>query len=115
MTPDALLSWGWRVPFLIGLAIVPFGYWIRRRVDETPEFKASSQERNPIRNTLATAKTRIAAAIGLYSLAASTNYLLGVFIPLYAQKTLGMSPVDSLWGAIGYSVAQIVLPSVFVV
>ncbi|KLU23624.1 hypothetical protein EOS_23470 [Caballeronia mineralivorans PML1(12)] len=113
MTPDTLLSWGWRVPFLIGLAIVPFGYWVRRRVDETPEFKASSHERNPIRNTLATAKTRIAAAIGLYSLAASTNYLLGVFIPLYAQKTLGMSAEDSMWGAIGYSVAQIVLPPVF--
>ncbi|OTP69544.1 MFS transporter [Caballeronia sordidicola] len=113
MTPDTLASWGWRVPFLIGLAIVPFGYWIRRRVDETPEFKASTPERNPIRNTFANAKARIAAAIGLYSLAASTNYLLGVFIPLYAQKVLGMSPADSMWGAIGYSVAQIVLPPVF--
>jgi MHS family proline/betaine transporter-like MFS transporter len=113
MTPDTLLSWGWRIPFLIGLAIVPFGYWIRRRVDETPEFKASNHERNPIRNTFATAKMRITAAIGLYSLAASTNYLLGVFIPLYAQKVLGMSAADSMWGAIGYSVAQIVLPPVF--
>ena len=113
MTPDTLLSWGWRIPFLIGLAIVPFGYWIRRRVDETPEFKASSHERNPIRNTFATAKMRITAAIGLYSLAASTNYLLGVFIPLYAQKVLGMSAADSMWGAIGYSVAQIVLPPIF--
>ncbi|OTP66614.1 MFS transporter [Caballeronia sordidicola] len=113
MTPDTLASWGWRVPFLIGLAIVPFGYWIRRRVDEKPEFEASTPERNPIRNTFANAKARIAAAIGLYSLAASTNYLLGVFIPLYAQKVLGMSPADSMWGATGYSVAQIVLPPVF--
>jgi len=113
MTPDTLASWGWRVPFLIGLAIVPFGYWIRRRVDETPEFEASTPEPNPIRNTFVNAKARIAAAIGLYSLAASTNYLLGVFIPLYAQKVLGMSPADSMWGAIGYSVAQIVLPPVF--
>ena len=113
MTPDMLASWGWRVPFLIGLAIVPFGYWIRRRVDETPEFEASGHERSPIRDTFATAKARIAAAIGLYSLAASTNYLLGVFIPLYAQKVLGMSPADSMWGAIGYSIAQIVLPPVF--
>jgi MHS family proline/betaine transporter-like MFS transporter len=113
MTPETLLSWGWRVPFIIGLAIVPFGYWIRRRVDETPEFEASRHEHSPLRETLATAKARIAAAIGLYSLAASTNYLLGVFIPLYAQKVLGLSPADSMLGAIGYSVAQIFLPPVF--
>jgi MHS family proline/betaine transporter-like MFS transporter len=113
MTPETLLSWGWRVPFIIGLAIVPFGYWIRRRVDETPEFAASRHEHNPLRETLSTAKARIAAAIGLYSLAASTNYLLGVFIPLYAQKVLGLSPADSMLGAIGYSVAQIFLPPVF--
>lgn len=114
MTPDALLAWGWRIPFAIGLVIVPFGYWIRRRVDETPEFKASNHDNNsPIRDTLATAKARIVASIGLYSLAGSTNYLLGVFIPLYAQKELGMSPADSMWGAIGYSIAQIVLPPVF--
>ncbi|SAL84816.1 major facilitator family transporter [Caballeronia arvi] len=113
MTPDTLSSWGWRVPFLIGLAIVPFGYWIRRRVDETPEFEASRHEHNPLRETLATSKARIAAAIGLYSLAASTNYLLGVFIPLYAHKVLGLSAGDSMLGAIGYSIAQIFLPPVF--
>ncbi|HVE10276.1 MAG TPA: MFS transporter [Paraburkholderia sp.] len=113
LTPDALLSWGWRIPFLIGLAIVPFGYWIRRRVDETPEFAASRHEHSPLRETLSTAKARIAAAIGLYSLAASTNYLLGVFIPLYAQQTLGLSPSESMLGAIGYSIAQIFLPPVF--
>ncbi|MGI4860148.1 MAG: MFS transporter [Janthinobacterium lividum] len=117
MTPDTLLSWGWRVPFLIGLAIVPFGYWIRRQVDETPEFQASAARHAPhcapIRQAFATGKARITAAIGLYSLAASTNYLLGVFIPLYAQKVLDMSAADSMWGAIGYSIAQIVLPPVF--
>jgi MHS family proline/betaine transporter-like MFS transporter len=34
-------------------------------------------------------------------------------MPLYAQKVLGMSPAESMWGAIGYSIAQIVLPPVF--
>jgi MFS transporter, MHS family, proline/betaine transporter len=113
LTPDMLASWGWRIPFLIGLTIVPFGYWIRRRMDETPEFKSSRHEHNPLRVIATTAKAPIAAAIGLYSLAGSTNYLLGVFIPLYAQKVLGMSTSDSMWGAIGYSVAQIFLPPVF--
>lgn len=113
MTPEQITAWAWRLPFILGLVIVPFGYWLRRRVDETPEFVSTGKEAHPVRATLSTAKARIACAIGVYSLAASTNYLLGVFIPIYAQKELGLSVSDSMWGAIGYSVAQIVLPPVF--
>jgi MHS family proline/betaine transporter-like MFS transporter len=113
MSSDVLASWGWRIPFVLGLAIVPFGYWIRRGVDETPEFQGSKHDHHPVRSTFTHASRRITAAIGLYSLAASTNYLLGVFIPLYAQKVLGMSPAESMWGAVGYAAAQILLPPMF--
>jgi MFS family permease len=30
-------SWGWRVPFLLGILIAPVGYYIRRNLDETLE------------------------------------------------------------------------------
>jgi MHS family proline/betaine transporter-like MFS transporter len=32
MPPAALASWGWRIPFLIGLLIVPAGIYFRRRL-----------------------------------------------------------------------------------
>ena len=35
-TPNS--SWGWRVPFLFGALIGPVGFYIRRKVDETPQF-----------------------------------------------------------------------------
>jgi MHS family proline/betaine transporter-like MFS transporter len=109
----AIVDWGWRLPFILGLAIVPFGYWLRRGLHETPEFAKNVTVANPVATALASTKARITAAIGMYSLAASTNYLLGVFIPLYAQREMGMSPADSMWGALGYSLAQITLPPVF--
>jgi len=115
-TPAEIFNWAWRIPFVLGLIIVPFGYWIRRDLDETPEFLLNAEvtkERSPVKQSLATAKARIVCAIGVYSLAASSNYLLGVFIPLYAQKELGMSPADSMWGAVGYAAAQIFLPPLF--
>ena len=40
-TPEALDSWGWRIPFLFGLVIGPLGLYIRRRLDETEAFLAS--------------------------------------------------------------------------
>jgi MFS family permease len=38
MSPEAFLSWGWRIPFLLSVIVVVAGYIIRRRVDETPAF-----------------------------------------------------------------------------
>ncbi|MDQ0029940.1 MFS transporter [Arthrobacter bambusae] len=35
-------DWGWRIPFLIGGLISFFGLYIRRRVDESPEFEQAS-------------------------------------------------------------------------
>jgi MHS family shikimate/dehydroshikimate transporter-like MFS transporter len=35
---DALLSWGWRVPFWLSAAVLLVGLWMRRSVEETPVF-----------------------------------------------------------------------------
>jgi MFS family permease len=36
---DQLLSWGWRIPFLLSAVVVAIGYWIRRTLPETPAFE----------------------------------------------------------------------------
>jgi len=38
MTPENFQSWGWRIPFLSSAALVIFGLWLRRGVEETPVF-----------------------------------------------------------------------------
>ncbi|MGO4594194.1 MFS transporter [Leifsonia sp. 2TAF2] len=35
---DAFLAWGWRVPFLLSVVLIAIGYWVRRRVEESPVF-----------------------------------------------------------------------------
>jgi MFS family permease len=39
---DQLLSWGWRVPFLLSAVVVLVGYLIRRTLHETPEFQSEA-------------------------------------------------------------------------
>jgi Sugar (and other) transporter. len=36
---EQFLSWGWRIPFLMSAVLVLLGLWIRKDIDETPEFK----------------------------------------------------------------------------
>jgi MFS family permease len=40
---DQLLSWGWRVPFLLSAVVVLVGYLIRRTLHETPEFESEAE------------------------------------------------------------------------
>lgn len=49
---DAFLAWGWRVPFLLSVVLILVGYYVRRRVEESPVFveiaERKEQTRMPI-------------------------------------------------------------------
>ena len=38
LSEEQLLTWGWRIPFLLSAVVVAAGYIIRRRLEETPAF-----------------------------------------------------------------------------
>ena len=91
-------AWGWRIAFLIGASIVPFGLALRRTLVETlpPEAKAPAPP-GSLRPLLVT------AAAGMLILGAGTisNYTLS-YLTTYAQDTLHMA-VRSAFGATSYS------------
>lgn len=41
---DALMSWGWRIPFLLSAVLIAVGLFIRFRLTETPTFQAAQEE-----------------------------------------------------------------------
>ncbi|MDR6868505.1 MFS family permease [Microbacterium resistens] len=38
---DAMVAWGWRIPFLFSIVLIGVGFWVRYRVEETPVFEAT--------------------------------------------------------------------------
>ncbi|RAM37330.1 MFS transporter [Arthrobacter globiformis] len=44
LSKEDFSSWGWRVPFLMGVLLLVVGVFIRRRVEETPAFKESQKK-----------------------------------------------------------------------
>lgn len=40
---ESFNSWGWRVPFLMGVGLLVVGVYIRRKLEETPAFKESKR------------------------------------------------------------------------
>lgn len=41
---EALESWAWRIPFLLGTIIGPVGLWMRRNIEESPAFVEAKKE-----------------------------------------------------------------------
>ncbi|MGV2291267.1 MFS transporter [Trinickia sp. YCB016] len=91
LSPEQLYSWGWRVPFIFGLSLGPIAYYIRTRLDETPEFLASETTTTPLRDTFASQKTRLVIAMGIVVLGTVSTYLV-LFMPTYGIKQLGLAP-----------------------
>lgn len=46
---EAFLEWGWRVPFILSVALIVIGYYIRRRVDESPVFSELAERKKEAR------------------------------------------------------------------
>ncbi|ANU26359.1 MFS transporter [Planococcus versutus] len=96
----AFLSWGWRVPFILSAFLVVFGLWIRKGIDETPEFKAvqASGEipKLPIVDTLKYYWREVLIAIGAKVVETAPFYIFGTFVVSYATTNLEFSRTATL-------------------
>ncbi|MDE2364176.1 MAG: MFS transporter [Hyphomicrobiales bacterium] len=90
LTERQLLDWGWRVPFVFGLLIGPVGLYIRRRVNEAPEFLDSLRSHTPVRDLVVGQWRRLVLTIGLIVISTSANYIL-LYMPTFAIRELHLS------------------------
>ena len=115
LSPAAFEGYGWRIAFLIGAAIVPCGYWLRRHLTETLHAQDAqySQAADPSLaavgqpGRLALARTHWRAmAFGLMAIAAgSVGTYIFVYMATYAQATLHLpARAGFLASLAGYSV-----------
>jgi len=111
LTPEQMTSWGWRVPFLFGLLIGPVAWYIRRKLDETPEFLAAETTTTPVRDTFASQKVRLVIAMGIVVLGTVSTYLV-LFMPTYGVKQLGLPPSVSFAAILLVGVIQLVFAPV---
>lgn len=100
MPNPVFLSWGWRIPFLLSALLVVFGLWIRKDIDETPEFKEVQKKgevaKIPLLETLKTHWKEVLIAIGGKVVETAPFYIFGTFIISYATNNLGFESTKPL-------------------
>jgi MFS family permease len=125
LAPAALESWGWRVPFVIGMAMGPIGIYIRRHLDETlpgvedgaaaageavakgaakPASKPASKPvvqpaslpvRDLFRDHARSITTGVVTTIG----GTAANYIVLFYLSTYAIRILHLPMATALWAA----------------
>lgn len=110
---DAFVSWGWRVPFILSAFLVLFGFWIRKGIDETPDFKNLKESgevaKVPLFETLKTHWREVLIAIGAKVVETAPFYIFGTFVISYATTQLDFTYVEALIAVMVATVVTTVL------
>jgi MHS family proline/betaine transporter-like MFS transporter len=98
------LSWGWRIPFLVG---APFGIvavWMRLKLEESPAYKNLPEEEKAstkggggqFRRTIVEQWPQLLVCVGLVLTFNVTNYMLTGYLATYFSDVVGIAQVPGL-------------------
>ncbi len=92
---ETILSWAWRIPFLLSVVIGVVGIWIRNHMEDTPQFEKLSEKgetkKLPIMELLSTSGGAVVKIIFLGALITGGYYIASVYAATYLQTSGGHS------------------------
>jgi MFS transporter, MHS family, proline/betaine transporter len=97
LSPESFLSWGWRIPFLVGGPLGLIGLYLRLKLSETPAFEQedSSEGEEKDQGVLAQLKQTFAGhsralllCTGLVIAFNVADYMLLTYMPTYLSENL---------------------------
>ncbi|MGW0991886.1 glycine betaine/L-proline transporter ProP [Streptomyces sp. NPDC002520] len=107
LSTDDLLSWGWRIPFLIAGPMGIIGLYLRMRLEETPAFAAevekseANRPKVPLREMVAGQWKALLLCMALVLVFNVTDYMLLSYMPSYLTSELKYDETHGLLVVLG--------------
>jgi len=96
LTPDQVSAWGWRIPFLITVPLGLIGLYIRRRIEDTPEFEAlqanETVAQSPLREVFKRNPKQFLQTCGMETFMNVTFYVVLTYLLTYQETAIGIEP-----------------------
>lgn len=100
MSQDALLSWGWRVPFISSILLIAIGLWVRLSITETPAFQKAIDKRERVAVPVAVLFRKHKRSLFLGTFVALATFVLfyigSAYLLSYNVKVLKIPFLDAL-------------------
>lgn len=98
-----MLSWGWRIPYLLGVPLALIALFMRLRIEESPAYEQMNQgQQQPsggwrqFEQTIVRHRTALLITMGLVLAENVTNYMLTGYLPTYFKQIGGISSSSGL-------------------
>ena len=109
---DAFLTWGWRIPFLLSVVLILIGYYVRRRVEESPVFTELAERKEVTRMPIVQLFRKHALLVLIAALVFAGNNAVGYmttggYIQNYSTNPdgpIGLERGPVLWAVAGSAV-----------
>ncbi|MED6047587.1 MFS transporter, partial [Rothia kristinae] len=120
LSPEAMLAWGWRVPFYVALPLGVVGLYLRSKLDDTPAFEAMEKK------SAAKEEHRVGAQLketfrlwpnmlvccGLVIAWNVANYMLTAYMPSYIPIMVSMQGGRGAVSELTSQILQIIVMAV---
>ncbi|HEY0572774.1 MAG TPA: MFS transporter [Pseudonocardia sp.] len=95
LSADAVAAWGWRIPFLLAAPLGLIGFYIRQKIEDTPDFRILEERGKiadaPLREVFTGNWRQLLQMAGVEVLQHVTFYVVLVFLLTYQTQYLGLS------------------------
>jgi MFS family permease len=98
LSAEQMNAWGWRIPLLVGCAILPLLFIIRRSLQETDEFRARAPPSSgaAVLGSLLSSWRVVLLGMMLVTTTTVSFYTITAYTPTYGQEVLHLSLGASL-------------------
>jgi MFS family permease len=107
LTPAEMLAWGWRVPFVLGLLLIPIALYLRRRMPETLAHEGERLVTGAPRRGIGSHGGVIVLAV-LVVMGGTVSTYVANYMTTYAVTTLKLSPVIAMTATVIFGLATLV-------
>ncbi|HLU54524.1 MAG TPA: MFS transporter [Pseudonocardia sp.] len=105
LSPEAMASWGWRIPFLIAGPLGLVGLYLRSKLEDTPAFlemeESHQVSESPLKETIVHHWRPVLICMGLVLFYNVAVYTILFYMPTYLQTTLGLEETPALLYILG--------------
>ena len=100
ISQEALLSWGWRIPFLASILLIAIGLWVRLSITETPAFQKAIERKERVAvpgvELLRNHKRSLFLGTFMALVTFVLFYICSAYLLSYNVKVAGISFLDAL-------------------
>lgn len=99
LSKEAMLDWGWRIPFLLAGPLAILTIWLRLSIEDSPEFAALAKANKTTKTPLADIFAQYPAALAKVTMIAIVQtvgtYLGTVYVAVYFSEVLGFTKAQA--------------------